>query len=185
MSDWDDTDALAARNARLRDTVDGLMRDLRERTDGLREAQEEIAGMAGEASSADGTVTARVDSTGLLDRLDLSSRAFERTTPEQLARVITQVVREAAGGVRERVSARMTPLTSDETMVDLPDLVPGAPSLRDMFRVASRDEPVPAAEEYGGSVLRDDAPARRPVVRSDEPDEDFGDGSILKRGDRW
>lgn len=184
-----DDDQLAGRNAQLRDTLDGLMRELKQRTDGLKDAQAAISAMSGYASSPDGTVTAKVDSTGVLDELELTSRAFERTTPEQLARTITQVIRKAAGNVREQVQAEMAPLTSDANMVDLPDLVPGAPSLRDIFKVEQRDEPVPppppSDDDYGNTVLRREAAPPPPAARRPRPpvddDGDFSDEQFLGR----
>jgi len=186
-----DDDQLATRNTELRGTLDNLMRELKQRTDGLRDAQAAIAAMSGVASSQDGNVVVTVDSTGVLDKLELGQRAFERVTPEQLAPTITQVARRAAQNVREQVSAQMAPLTSEEGMIDLPDVVPGAPSLKDIFKVEQRDDepvppPPPSDEDFGSSVLRKEA---RPVQRarpSSEPDEDdFGGNSIMGRGNSW
>jgi DNA-binding protein YbaB len=180
-----DDDQLAARNAELRGTLDNLMRELKQRTDGLRDAQAAIAAMTGVASSSDGNVVVTVDSTGVLDRLELGPRAFERVTPEQLAQTITQVARRAAANVREQVNAQMAPLTSEEGVVDLPDIVPGAPSLKDIFKVEQRDEPPPPSDEdFGSSVLRREArPVRRAAAESD--DDDFGGNSIMGRGNNW
>ncbi|WP_440901201.1 YbaB/EbfC family nucleoid-associated protein, partial [Actinosynnema sp.] len=158
MPDWDDNDALAARNAQLRDTLDSVMREVRQRTEALKDVQAAVAALSGRASSPDGAVTAVVDATGVLDRLELSPRAFERSTPEQLARTITQVVRQAAGSVREQVSGAVAPLAEDGgRLVDLPDVLPGAPSLRDVLRVEQRDvppPPPPPGDDFDGPVLR-------------------------------
>ncbi|MGZ3142122.1 YbaB/EbfC family nucleoid-associated protein [Lentzea chajnantorensis] len=165
------------------------MRELKQRTDGLRDAQAAIAAMSGVASSPDGNVVVTVDATGVLDELELGPRAFDRVTPEQLAQTITQVARRAAMNVREQVNAEMAPLTSEEGMVDLPDVVPGAPSLKDFFKVEQREEPAapppPSDEDFGSSVLRREA---RPVQRAgsaESDDEDFGGDSIMGRGHRW
>ena len=108
---------------------------------------------------------------------------------ESLAQTITQVARRAAGNVREQVSAQMAPLTSEEGMVDLPDIVPGAPSLKDIFKVEQRDEPAPppppSDEDFGSSVLRKEA---RPVQRAASAahdDDDFGGEAIMGRGNKW
>ncbi|GAA2663787.1 MULTISPECIES: YbaB/EbfC family nucleoid-associated protein [Actinosynnema] len=213
MPDWDDNDALAARNAQLRDTLDSVMREVRQRTEALKDVQAAVAALSGRASSPDGSVTAVVDSTGVLDRLELGPRAFERSTPEQLARTITAVVRQAAGSVRDQVSGAMAPLAEDgEPRIDLPDILPGAPSLRDMLRVEPRDEtppPPPPGDDFDGPVLRPSSapeppsaqpphpqpphgappqrpgkPAPRRPAPSDD-DEDFGGNSIMNRGDSW
>ena len=183
-----DDDQLAARNAELRGTLDNLMQELKQRTDGLRDAQAAIAAMSGVASSPDGNVVVTVDSTGVLDKLELGSRAFERVTPEQLAQTITQVTRRAAMNVRDQVNAQMAPLTSEEGVIDLPDIVPGAPSLKDIFKVEQRGEPAPppapSDEDFGSSVLRKQAqPVRRAAEQRD--DDDFGGDSIMGRGNRW
>jgi DNA-binding protein YbaB len=183
-----DDDQLAARSAELRGTLDNLMRELKNRTDGLRDAQAEIAAMSGVASSPDGNDVVTVDSTGVLDRLDLGPRAFDRVTPDQLAQTITQVTRRAAQDVRERVNAHMAPLTSEDGVLDLPDVVPGAPSLKDIFRVEQRAEPAPppppSDEDFNAPVLRKES---RPVQRAaaTDEDEDFGGNSIMGRGRGW
>ncbi|GLY52220.1 YbaB/EbfC family nucleoid-associated protein [Lentzea sp. NBRC 102530] len=184
-----DDDQLATRNAELRGTLDNLMRELKDRTDGLRDAQAAIAAMSGVASSPDGNVVVTVDSTGVLDVLELGPRAFERVTPEQLAQTITQVTRRAAMNVREQVTARMAPLTSEEGVIDLPDVVPGAPSIKDIFRVEQRSEPAapppPSDEDFGSSVLRKESRPVQRAVSSPDEDEDFGGDSIMGRGNRW
>jgi DNA-binding protein YbaB len=184
-----DDDQLAARNAELRGTLDNLMRELKQRTDGLRDAQAAIAAMSGVASSPDGNVVVTVDSTGVLDKLELGPRAFERVTPEQLAQTITQVARKAALNVRELVNAQMAPLTSEEGMVDLSDIVPGAPSLKDIFKVEQRDEPAPppppSDEDFGSSVLRKEARPVQPAGSAAHDDDDFGGDSIMGRGNKW
>ncbi|MEV4317627.1 YbaB/EbfC family nucleoid-associated protein [Actinocrispum sp. NPDC049592] len=167
MSAPDDEYAqLAARNAAMRSQVDDMMADLRRRTEELKEAQERMAQLTGEASSADGIVTAQVDRTGLLTSLTLSSRAFDRGTPEQLAAEITRVVRKAAASVRVEVTREVQALTPGEDMVDLPDLVPGAPSLRELFKV---DLPEEDEEEPEGDVADDDYYANQKMWNRDEP----------------
>jgi DNA-binding protein YbaB len=157
---------MQARNAALRGQVDDMMAELQRRTEELKEAQERMSQLTGEASSADGIVTARVDRTGLLTELSLSSRAFDQGTPERLAAEITRVIRKAAASVRTEVSREVQALTPDEDMVDLPDLVPGAPSLRELFKVdlPEQDEDEPAHE-----VADDDYYANQKMWGRDEP----------------
>ncbi|GHH37642.1 hypothetical protein GCM10017774_26690 [Lentzea cavernae] len=109
----------------------------------------------------------------------------ERVTPEQLAQTITQVTRRAAMDVRDQVNARMAALTSEEGVLDV---VPGAPSIKDIFRVEQREEPAaplpPSDEDFGSSVLRKKS---RPVQRAagTDEDDDFGGNSIMGRGNSW
>nr|WP_157527559.1 YbaB/EbfC family nucleoid-associated protein [Kibdelosporangium sp. MJ126-NF4]CEL15158.1 hypothetical protein [Kibdelosporangium sp. MJ126-NF4]CTQ93246.1 hypothetical protein [Kibdelosporangium sp. MJ126-NF4] len=136
MSEPDfDSERLAERNAELRRQVDHMMDEVRRRTEGLKEAQARMAALTGEARSDDGVVRATVDMTGQLTELTLSSRAFEHGTPEALAAEITRVIRRAAASVRTEVRREASRFTPDDDLIDLPDLVPGAPSLRDLFSV--------------------------------------------------
>ncbi|CAM4126127.1 YbaB/EbfC family nucleoid-associated protein [Kibdelosporangium persicum] len=156
----------AERNAELRRQVDQMMDEVRRRTEELKEAQARMSALTGEAQSDDGVVRARVDMTGQLTELTLTSRAFDRGTPEQLAAEITRVVRKAAAGVRTEVHREASQFTPDEDMIDLPDLVPGAPSFRDLFRIelpdddegethspSSPSEPVADDDYYGNQQM--------------------------------
>lgn len=119
---------LERRNAAMREQVEQMLSDLQRRTEGLREAQAATAEVTGEATSTDGRVRASVDADGMLGDLRLAPSAFDRTTPEALARTIGEVVQQATADARARVAETLAPFT--EAGVDLPDLVPGAPSLR-------------------------------------------------------
>ncbi|WP_159447667.1 YbaB/EbfC family nucleoid-associated protein [Streptoalloteichus hindustanus] len=173
-------DELEARNAALREQIESGLRELRHRTEGLRAARERVAELTGEATSPDGRVTARVDATGMLTGLELSERAFERTTPERLARIVTEVVRQAATEARHRAQEELSAFTGNAP--DLPDVVPGAPSLRDLYTVEPPEVVTPATgtattprASAGGSTP--DRSARREDPDDDEP------GDILRRAD--
>lgn len=132
-----DAERLAERNAELRRQVDHMEDEVRRRTEDLRQAQARMAALTGEARSDDGLVRARVDMTGQLTELTLAPDAFGHGTPAELAAEITRVVRAAASDVRAEVrreTSRFTP-GDDGDSADLPDLVAGAPSLRDLFRI--------------------------------------------------
>ncbi|ONI73314.1 hypothetical protein ALI144C_46250 [Actinosynnema sp. ALI-1.44] len=137
MSEPDfDSERLAERNAELRRQVDHMTGEVRRRTEGLKQAQARMAALTGEARSDDGVVQAKVDMTGQLTELTLSSHAFERGTPADLAAEITRVIRAATTDVRTEVRREASRFTPDDDLIDLPDLVPGAPSLRDLFKGA-------------------------------------------------
>jgi DNA-binding protein YbaB len=78
-------------------------------------------------TSKDGLVRAAVDSSGVLTHLEFAPSAFERSTPEALARSVLQLAREGASQVKQQVNDLMSPLT--EGLPDLSDLVEGVPSL--------------------------------------------------------
>src|SRR5437879_3820949 len=83
---------LDARSATLRAKVGELLGDFDKRAGQLREAQQAAAALSAELSSPDGGVRVRIDSSGALTQLQLGRTAFDGTTPDQLARTITELV---------------------------------------------------------------------------------------------
>ncbi|MER7015663.1 YbaB/EbfC family nucleoid-associated protein [Saccharopolyspora sp. NPDC000359] len=179
MSGRDDFEAgrqdLAARNAALRDQIDTMLSDLRRRTAGIQEKQEAAARQTVEIASDDGMVTVRVDATGTLQELALSPKAFERTTPEKLARSITSVVREASGTAQRQLQSEFAPLADVSAVPE----VPGVPSLAGLLRQGPLVEP-PDPDAERRQRREDDAatPASNrpepPQVRT-KPDDDWDD----------
>ncbi|ASO18476.1 DNA-binding protein YbaB [Actinoalloteichus hoggarensis] len=155
---------LEARNAAVRDQVDQLMGQLRRQTDQLREAQTEAAKVSAKVSSPDGLVTATVDSSGTLTRLEFAPSAFARSSPDKLGRVATEVVRQASNQAGQRVTEIMAPL--QEGTPDLADLVEGAPSFRDLVGPFSR----PGAEPPESATPTTSPRPRRPA--RDEVDDE-------------
>ncbi|MDR7169055.1 DNA-binding protein YbaB [Nocardia kruczakiae] len=101
-----------------------------------------------QARSVDGTVEVSVDSAGIVTGITLQPAAL-RNKPDDLARKLTEVIREAATHAEKYTLDAMTPVTEIVgTLPDLPDLIPGAPSLREPF-------PADTAEGFAG---HDDAP---------------------------
>lgn len=83
------------------------------------------------ARSVDGHVTVTVDSAGVVTDIQLE-RAAMRNQPESLARKITEVAREAAMYAEKYTVESLAPIAEIvDAMPDLPDLIPGAPSLKD------------------------------------------------------
>ncbi|AOS61694.1 YbaB/EbfC family nucleoid-associated protein [Actinoalloteichus hymeniacidonis] len=156
---------LEARNAAMREQVDQLMGQLRKQTDQLRDAQAEAAAASAKVSSADGLVTATVDASGALTRLEFAPSAFARSTPEKLGRTATEVVRQASTQVGQRVADIMAPL--HEGTPDLADLVEGAPSFRDLLNpnlkpTAPPEAAPPPAQTRPKRPVRDDADDEEP-----------------------
>lgn len=125
MTDPDSRRAvLEEQRAAMRAQVDRMLTELRSRTEELRDAQAAVAGVTGSAASGDRRVSATVDSGGLLAELRLAGDVFDRSTPDQLAAVITDVVRRATQDVRAQVAAIFEPVTrAGPDRVDLRDLV--------------------------------------------------------------
>lgn len=123
----DDRARLEARNAAMKEQVNGLLDTFNRQAEMLREAQVAAAQTTASLTSKDGLVRASVDSSGVLTHLEFAPSAFERSTPEALARSVLQLAREGASQVKQQVNDLMSPLT--EGLPDLSDLVEGAPSL--------------------------------------------------------
>lgn len=86
-----------------------------------------------QARSVDGQVEVSVDSAGIVVEIELQQAAL-REKPTALARKITEVAREAARYAEKYRIEALAPITEIVgAMPDLPDLVPGAPSLREPF----------------------------------------------------
>jgi hypothetical protein len=67
--------------------------------------------------------------------------------------------------VRTEVQREASQFTPDENMIDLPDLVPGAPSIRELFRV----DPPAGDDESQEEVVDDDYYANQRMWSRDEP----------------
>ena len=154
---------LEARNAAMRENVENLMADLRRRTTELADAQARAAAVTGAATSADGLVEVQVNPAGVLTDLRFAPTAFQRSTPEKLARSVIETAQTAARSARAQVEGVLAPL---QGQTDLSELVEGAPSFVDLLRPPP---PPPEAE----------APRRRDRPRVDDDDEE-GFGSVLR-----
>ena len=159
-----DREALVARNAAMRERVNTMMADLQRRTQGIAQLQAAALAVEGAATSADGVVRVRTNAAGVPLAIDLSSSAFQSTTPERLGATVLEVAQAAARQARERSAEILAPVTAD--VPDLSGLVPGVTGLH----MVTPTVPDPAGGPPPSSPLRDD-------------DED-GDGSVLGRG-RW
>ncbi|MEU4741917.1 YbaB/EbfC family nucleoid-associated protein [Actinosynnema sp. NPDC023658] len=154
---------LEARNAAMREQVDSLLGELREKTAELRETQAQAMAITATAVSKDGAVRATVDSAGALTSLELSANAFERTTPDKLARLVTETVQQAIAKARTELNEVLAPAQQGAS-IDLSEMLPGVPSLADLI-------PQPPV------VPQSSTPPRRPAPPSDDDDGD----SIMDR----
>lgn len=159
-----DREALVARNAAMRERVNTMMADLQRRTQGIAQLQAAALAVEGAATSADGVVRVRTNAAGVPLAIDLSSSAFQSTTPERLGATVLEVAQAAARQARERSAEILAPVTAD--VPDLSGLVPGVTGLH----MVTPTVPDPAGGPPPSSPPGDD-------------DED-GDGSVLGRG-RW
>ncbi len=170
------------RNAALRGRIDDMLSDLRRRTGDLRDKQAEAARRSHEVTSEDGVVTARVDATGTLQELTLADKAFDRVSPERLARTITSVVREASGG------AQQTLRTEFEALAQAPDpadIAPGFSGMSDLFPSGPLVEPPDPAAERTGRAESEASSRRNPRRQADTGDTDEDPPDSFMAGGRW
>lgn len=137
------------RSEALRGQIDSMMEDLCKRTTLLAAAQEQIARSTAHARSADGKVEIVVDASGAVVDVKFSTDAFSRTTPKNLASAVLTTAGSAAADMRRKNEQILRPFTS-AAQVDLSDLIPGAPSLRDVGQVTTVDD----GTSWNRAVLR-------------------------------
>ncbi|MFE2750679.1 YbaB/EbfC family nucleoid-associated protein [Actinosynnema sp. NPDC059335] len=150
---------LEARNAAMREQVDSLLGELREKTAELRETQAKAMAITATAVSDDGAVRATVDSAGALTSLEFSANAFERTTPDKLARLATETVRRAVAQARTELNEVLAPARQGPS-IDLSEMLPGVPSLTDLIprppvvpEPSPRRPAAPPRDDDGDSVM--------------------------------
>lgn len=152
---------LEARNAAMRERVDSLLTELRTKTTEVRETQQRAMAITATAVSEDGSVRATVDSGGALTSLEFSANAFERTTPDKLARLATETVRQAVAQARTELNEVLAPAQGGPS-IDLSEILPGVPSLADLIpkppvvpqpSPSTRRPAPPPDDDDGGSVM--------------------------------
>lgn len=133
---------LEARNAVMRETMNSLMDGISKHTEQLKQAQEHVGSTIGKASSEDGLVTVQVNGAGIVTDLVLGSSAFQYTTPKKLSQMIVRTIQDAARDAQSQGSAVFAPIQAE--IPDLPDIFPGAPSVKDMI---PQPQPVPDVDD--------------------------------------
>jgi DNA-binding protein YbaB len=94
---------------------------------------EQLAALRCAARSADGLVTVTVNAGGVVDEVRLEPHAFRQSSPERLGRSITEAAKSAALAVQQQSQQIISPVVSSaDDLPDLPDLIPGAPSLKEL-----------------------------------------------------
>lgn len=139
MDRWE-RDGLRSANSGIRNQVDHILDALAEQRPHVAELRDKLSAVRCTAESADKLVEVTVDAAGVIVDVRFAPTAL-RGTPEQLGRSVTEAGRQAARLARERHAAIIAPLVAEaDAIPDLPDLVPGAPSLRAVWDPA-REEP--------------------------------------------
>ncbi|MGK8523304.1 YbaB/EbfC family nucleoid-associated protein [Nocardia asteroides] len=140
VDQWE-RDGLHSPDSGIRNQVDHILDALAEQRTRLSEVRDKLSRLRCTAESADKLVEVTVDAAGALVDVRFGRTALQ-STPEQLGRSVTEAGREAARMARDQHAAIMAPLIADaEALPDLPDLVPGAPSVREVWDPARHDPP--------------------------------------------
>ncbi|WP_459548100.1 YbaB/EbfC family nucleoid-associated protein [Nocardia sp. X0981] len=130
MDDWESA-GLRSANYGMRRQLDTVLDTLNEQQRLLGEVRAELAAARVVGRSPDGAVQVTVDASGVLQDVRFSAEAL-RGTPEELSRSVQEANAEAVRCAREQTRALLAPITEAAGISpDLPDLVPGAPSLRE------------------------------------------------------
>ncbi|WP_330257101.1 YbaB/EbfC family nucleoid-associated protein [Nocardia sp. NBC_00565] len=133
MESWE-LDGLRSANYGMRNQVDHIMDALAEQRTQIAAVQEQLTTVRATATSSDGLVEVTVDSGGVLTEVKFGPKALQ-AKPEDLGRSVTEAGQAAARLAQQRNAEIIAPIAAaTDAMPDLPDLVPGAPSLRELAR---------------------------------------------------
>ncbi|TLF82551.1 YbaB/EbfC family nucleoid-associated protein [Nocardia cyriacigeorgica] len=159
----DDREAMRSRNDALRAQVGDMLETFERQRQDLAAAQQRIATAQVTAWSSDNLVRVTSNAAGIPLDVHIEPEAFKRSTPERLSRSITEAVQAAAReGVQVSQQAFASVEAAADEMPDLPDLVPGAPSIRDLV-----DKLIPEPP-----VVQDAPPPPSAQAPLDDEDED-------------
>ncbi len=130
--DRQEREELRSANSGLRRQVDNMLDAFEQQQGRLGEVCRQLESLRVQASSPDQAVEVTVDGSGVLTDLQLTSWAM-RTSPEKLASSIVATVQAAAQAAQQQGDALTAPVVADlDEIGDLPDVLPGAASLRDI-----------------------------------------------------
>jgi DNA-binding protein YbaB len=110
------------RVAELQRQAADTMAALQQRITAAAQVHERAMSVSGQASSQDGTVTAVVDSTGVVTSLAFGPSTFDRNTPEKLASTVVAVIQQAAARARADMAEAMAPIRAGGDAVHVPEL---------------------------------------------------------------
>lgn len=100
--------------AQAQEQIDQMMAGLQAHTARIREQQSSAMSATGSARSQDGTVHAVVDATGVLTSLTIEPNAFDRTTPDKLARTVVATAQAAAAKARGQLAEGLEEMRGGE-----------------------------------------------------------------------
>ncbi|WP_327098959.1 YbaB/EbfC family nucleoid-associated protein [Nocardia vinacea] len=131
MEQWE-SDGPCSAGEGMRNQINHILDTLAEQRAHVTAVREKLAAVRSTTNSADGLVEVTVDGSGVLVDVKFAPKAFG-TGRRELARSVTEAGQEAARLARVRNEEIIAPITAAAAaMPDLPDLLPGAPSLREL-----------------------------------------------------
>ncbi|WP_431963882.1 YbaB/EbfC family nucleoid-associated protein [Nocardia sp. bgisy134] len=125
--------AQLARNEALRGEVDDLLEIFERQRRELAETQARLAATTVTAWSSDNLVRVTSNSAGVPVEVHLEPDAFKRSTPQKLGAAMTEATQVAARLASEEAQRAFGAFEQvGHDIPDLPDLVPGAPSIKNL-----------------------------------------------------
>ncbi|MFE3442410.1 YbaB/EbfC family nucleoid-associated protein [Nocardia sp. NPDC059180] len=171
----DDREAMRSRNDALRAQVGDMLETFERQRQDLAAAQQRIATAQVTAWSSDNLVRVTSNAAGIPLDVHIEPEAFKRSNPERLGRSITEAVQAAAReGVQVSQQAFAPIEAAADGMPDLPDLVPGAPSIRDLV-----DKLIPEPPAMQDTTPPPPSASQAPLDDDDE-DEYYRNRSYLE-----
>ncbi|BCK54428.1 YbaB/EbfC family nucleoid-associated protein [Nocardia wallacei] len=139
-------EAMRARNEELRIQVDSMLETYEQQRRELADLHSRLASTTGEAWSSDNLVRVVSNVSGVPLEVHLVPEAFKRSTPEKLGRSMAEAAQAAARAATEQSQQAVAPIEElAGELPDLSDIVPGAPSIKDLVR-SLLPEPTPDAQ---------------------------------------
>ncbi|MFD3706258.1 YbaB/EbfC family nucleoid-associated protein [Nocardia sp. NPDC058658] len=139
MDDW--SAPTRAENNALRAQIDSMLDTFNAEKSALLDAQSQATALVS-VWSADGLVRVSGTIAGVSE-VHITADAFKRTTPESLGASVTEAIAELSRQTSQIQQQAVGPLSA--SMPDLSDLIPGAPSMKDM--IAQLTPPPPPLPE--------------------------------------
>ncbi|MFD4369246.1 YbaB/EbfC family nucleoid-associated protein [Rhodococcus sp. NPDC058521] len=158
-----DAEQLKAANDALGERVESMLSAFEQQTQQLAGLRDSLESIKAEGWSADKLVRVTANAGGIPIDVWIAPEAFKRSTPDRLSQSVAEASQHAARAAQDEAAAAVAPITDvADSMPDITDLTPGAPSVRGIFdsfipkpadRVPSNDvTPEPVDTEDMGSV---------------------------------
>ncbi|MFQ6397080.1 YbaB/EbfC family nucleoid-associated protein [Nocardia sp. KC 131] len=142
-----DRDQIRSANAELRSALDAINHEFDREIDELGEIQRKLAAMKVHATTPNNLARVTVNASGVVTEITIADDAYRRSTPQQLTQDLNAAIR---GAVEAAATARAEVLSPIKSVVDgiadLTEMVPGAPSLRELQATLARTSPRPRGQ---------------------------------------